>query len=376
MAEMGRAAVFTGVGKPFEPREWPLPDPEPGGLVASILLTNVCGSDLHLWRGDLDLARIGLTYGIILGHEMVGRVARLGRGLEEDSLGRPLAEGDRIVYPYFVPCGKCRACLRGDGHACLMSWGSAVRSADEPPHFVGGFATHYVLSPRQRVFKVPEALSDHEVAGANCALAQVIHGLSKARVDLGDTVVVQGAGGLGLYACAVAREMGAGRVIAIDAVPARLALARQFGADQVVDVAATEPRDRIGAVREATGGWGADVVVEVAGFPEVVPEGLKMLGRGGRYVEIGNISARRTYLADPSILVAGNLTVFGVSLYDPTALHRALEFLARTRERWPFARIFSHTFPLAQIDRAFAEADFLARDEKSVTRAAIAPGGA
>ncbi|HUB08568.1 MAG TPA: zinc-binding dehydrogenase, partial [Myxococcales bacterium] len=282
-------------------------------------------------------------------------------------------EGDRVVYTYYLPCGKCRACLRGAGHACLMSLASPVRSCEEAPHFVGGFASHYAVSRKQRVFKAPEALSDAEVAGANCALAQVVFGFEKVGLELGESVVVQGAGGLGLYACAVAKELGAGKVIAIDAVPARLELARQFGADVVLDVGTTEPRDRIAAVRSETDGWGADVVVEVAGLPEVVPEGIKMLGRCGRYLEIGNINPKRTYVADPSILVGGNLTLHGVSLYEPLALFRAVEFLERARKRFPFEKIFSHTFPLEKIDQAFAEADVFAKDKKSVTRAAVTP---
>jgi threonine dehydrogenase-like Zn-dependent dehydrogenase len=374
MPELGRAAVFTEVRKPFQLREFPLPAPEAGGLLVAISLTNVCGSDLHIWRGDTDLARMGLTYPIILGHEMVGRIAAVGKGADQDALGRPLREGDRVVYTYYLPCGKCRACLRGAGHACLMSLASPVRSCEEAPHFVGGFASHYAVSRKQRVFKVPEALSDAEVAGANCALAQVVFGFEKVGLELGESVVVQGAGGLGLYACAVAKELGAGKVIAIDAVPARLELARQFGADVVLDVGTTEPRDRIAAVRSETDGWGADVVVEVAGFPEVVPEGIRMLGRCGRYLEIGNINPKRTYVADPSILVGGNLTLHGVSLYEPLALFRAVEFLERARKRFPFEKIFSHTFPLEKIDQAFAEADVFAKDKKSVTRAAVAPG--
>lgn len=376
MAQTGRAAVYRGIKKPFEIREYPLPDPEAGGLVVEIALTNICGSDLHIWRGDTDLAKAGIDYPVVLGHEMVGRVAKVGRGADQDALGRPIQEGDRVVYTYYAPCGKCRACLKGSGHACLMSLASAVRPCEEPPHFVGGFATHYALARQQRVFRVPDAVSDRAVAGANCALAQVVFGLEKARVDIGDAVVVQGAGGLGLYACAVAREMGAGLVVAIDGVPARLELARQFGADQVIDVSTTEPRDRIQKVRALTDGWGADVVVEVVGAPEVVPEGIKMLGRLGRYLEIGNINPKRTYAADPSILVGANLTILGVSLYEPMALYRAVELLARCRDRYPFEKLFSHTFPLARIDQAFAEADWCAKEKKSVTRASVAPNAA
>ncbi len=374
----GRAAVFRGIGQPFELRELPLPEPESGGLLVEIALTNVCGSDLHIWRGDTDLARLGAAYPIILGHEMVGRVARIGKGAGQDALGQTLREGDRIVYCYYGSCGRCRACLRGAGHACMLSLASVVRPCEMPPHFVGGFATHYALGRKQKVFKVPDAVADREIAGANCALSQVIFGLAKVGVTLGEAVVVQGAGGLGLYACAVAKEMGAALVIAVDGVPMRLELARRFGADEAIDVSSSDARARIDKVRSLTGGWGADVVVEVVGSPEVVPEGIKMLGRGGRYLELGNINPKRTYTADPSILVGGNLSIHGVSLYEPMALKQAVDFVARARSKYPLGSILSRTFPLERIDDAFREADVFAKDKRSVTRVSVAPneGGA
>jgi threonine dehydrogenase-like Zn-dependent dehydrogenase len=243
-----------------------------------------------------------------------------------------------------------------------------------PPHLFGGFSTHYQLGAKQKVFKVPDSVGDREVAGANCALSQVVYGFQQVKLGFGETVVVQGAGGLGLYACAVAKDMGAQLVIAIDGVPARLELARQFGADHVIDVSQTEERARISEVRKLTGGWGADVAVELVGFPQVVPEGIKMLGRGGRYLEMGNINPKMTYEADPSIIVGNNISIHGVSLYEPLALKQSIDFLARAKHKYPFEKMFSHAFPLEKIDEAFAEADIFAKDKKNVTRASITPG--
>ena len=367
----GLAAVFVGVRKPFDLREFPLGDPGSGELIVEMIRTNVCGSDLHIWRGDTDLAKLGVAYPIILGHEMVGRVLRAGRGADADALGRSLKEGDRVVWCYYAPCGKCRACLRGQNHACMMSLASLVRPCEMPPHFVGGFATHYVVRRGQKVFKVPDEAQDAEVAGANCALSQVVFGLGKVGLTFGETVVVQGAGGLGLYACAIAKEMGASRVIAIDGVPARLELARRLGADEIIDIGQLEGRARIERVKTLTDGWGADVVVEVVGSPAVIPEGIKMLGRGGRYLELGSINPKQTYVADPSILVGNNISIHGVSLYEPHTLERSLDFIARARKRLPFDAIASHTFPLARIDEAFQQADVFAGTKGAVTRVAI-----
>jgi len=238
---------------------------------------------------------------------------------------------------------------------------------------VGAFADYYYVKAKQRVFKVPDEVGDDMATGANCALSQLIYGFSQARLELGEHVVVQGAGGLGLFACAVARARGAETIVAIDGVPARLELAKQFGADHVIDInEVSDPRKRSARVKELTDG-GADIVVEVVGSPDVVNEGIRMLQRGGRYLEIGNINPRRTYKADPSLLVGQNLSILGVSLYPAAALKTAISFLAREAERFPFAKLASHRYGLSDIDRAFEEADVSSKCDRAVTRASIVP---
>lgn len=375
MTESGRAAVFVGAGKPFDIRSWAVPDPKPLDLVVKVARANVCGSDLHVWSGETNLAGMGASYPMVLGHEMVGVVARLGAKVRGDALGRRLREGDRVVFTYYIPCGRCRACLKGQPHVCLRSMMTPVRPCEAFPHFVGAFAEYTYVDRRQCVFKLPDAVSDTVAAGANCALSQVLHGYERAGLGMGDTVVVQGAGGLGLYACAVAREMGADRVIAIDGVPARLELAKQFGADRVIDLnQVTDPRARVQLVLSELDGWGADVVMEVAGVPQAVPEGIRMLCRGGRYVEIGNINPRQTYKADPSLLVGFNRSMFGVSLYPPDTLRRAVDFLHRSGDRFPLDRLVSHDYALDDIDTAFQAASERSA-EGQVARASICPHG-
>jgi len=363
----GKAAVFTGAGRPMEIREFPVTDPEPGAIIVRVTMANICGSDLHMWKGETVL---GMGPGPwILGHEMTGKVFRLGEGVRTDFTGQPLAEGDRVVYAYYRPCGRCYICLKGDRAACPQRFPSSWLSAEVPPHFNGAYAEYYYLMPGQPVFKVPDELSDEEVAPVNCALSQVIYGLHCVKVEFGDTVVIQGAGGLGLYACAVAREMGAGRVIAIDRLKNRLEMALSFGADEVIDMGElTSPRDRLRRVRELTGGWGADVVVEVAGVPQAVTEGIPMLRMAGRYLWIGNISRGPTAEIDPSTIILGNRRIIGVATYEAWAIPKALDFLKRTRDRYPFNRLLSHKFRLEEINEAF---EMASRGE--VTRAAMIP---
>ncbi len=346
-----------------------MPDPEPGAVIMRITVANICGSDLHQWRGEMDLAALGRPMPQILGHEMTGRVVALGEGIRTDNSGQPLAEGDRIIFRYFNPCGRCRACLRRQFQACPNARANLLKSCEEPPHFQGAFAQYHYLPPGSVIFKVPDELEDALVAGLNCALAQVVCGLQRTDLRLGDTVVIQGAGGLGVYATAVAKELGAGQVIVIDGIGERLELARAFGADETIDLRELpEPEARVARVRELTGGWGAEVVAELAGHPRVVPEGIQMVARGGQCLEIGNISPGLTFTFDPSSIVLQNKTILGILYYEAEHLKQALDFVARTRQKYPFERVLSHTFPLDRINEAFAAAD---RGE--VTRASVAP---
>jgi D-arabinose 1-dehydrogenase-like Zn-dependent alcohol dehydrogenase len=359
MTSSGTAALFVGNGKPFELRSYPIPSPEPGAIVARVSLANICGSDLHMWHAELDLERLRLPMPLCIGHEAVGEVSALGDGVTTDSAGAPLAIGDRISWRYFVPCGRCRACVAGKTRACQRchAFISQGQSAEAAPHFVGAFATHYYIRPGQTTFKVPASVTDAAAAGANCALAEVIQGLTLAELRLGDTVVLQGAGGLGIFAAAVAKEMGAGRVIAIDSVAERLDLARDFGADETINLTdVTETRDRIRRVREATDGWGAEVVCEFVGNGGVVSEGIQMLAPGGRYLEIGCINRGTEVVLDPAHLTLLNRSVLGVVYYEPWALEAALAFLAHKHAAFPWDRLAGVRYGLDSIDRAFADA--------------------
>jgi threonine dehydrogenase-like Zn-dependent dehydrogenase len=366
----GKAAVFFGPGKPFEIRDVPVPEVEPEGVLIRVALANVCGSDLHFWRGDAPL-RLPQD-GWIFGHEMTGRVARLGARVTTDSLGRPLAEGDRVAYTYFYPCGRCHACLNNQPAACPAKIERPL-GPSQFPHFHGAFAEYYYLRPRGALFKVPDELSDELVAPVNCALAQVIFGLAQAGLRFGDSVVIQGAGGLGIQAAAVAKDMGARTVIVVDQIAGRLALAKAFGADHTIDVReVTDRKERLNLVRTWTGA-GADIACDFVGFPQVIPEGIEMLRSGGTYLEVGTISRGAKVELEPSLLVWGSKRIVGIIQYDPWVIPRALDFLVRNRTRWPFDRLISHKYPLAEINRAFAESEWHARDATTITRAALVP---
>lgn len=365
----GRIARFDAPGQPFEIETVSLPEVGAGEILVRVIRANICGSDVHAWHGTFATRGLGGQLPTVLGHEMVGAVEELGKGVTADSNGRPLQAGARVVFPYFFTCHTCRNCLAGRRNACLNLKMAMLGRADQPPYFVGGYGDYFLLPAGAVVYTVPDTVSDEIAAGANCALSQVMYGLERVDQQLGEFVVVQGAGALGLYAVAVAKARGAARVIAIDGIPERLELAAAFGADAVIDInELTTEKDRVKAVRTLTDGQGADVVVEVVGHPSAIDEGLKMLGQFGRYVEIGNINIGKTFEFDPSRFVFGNKTMVGVSLYDPAVLSRALAFLDEYQHRLPFDRLAAACYSLDDINAAFAAAE-----NKRDVRASIVP---
>jgi L-iditol 2-dehydrogenase len=360
----GQAAIFRTPRGRMEVREVTWPTVEPDGILVRITRANICGSDLHIWRGDTPL-RPGNH---IIGHEMVGRVAELGSNIQTDSQGQPLAVGDRVTFLYFYFCGRCYACLEGYRSACVNMMRLPYRM-DDVMISMGAYAEYYYLRPGHYVFKLPEDLSDEMVAPVNCALAQVTYGLQRIGLRIGQSIVIQGAGGLGIYATAVARDMGAAKIIVIDRVDPRLQMAAAFGADHLINLEAhASEESRVRLVRELTNGWGADVCVEVVGSPSVIPEGVRMLKNGGRYLIMGSINPKQTAPLEAGRIVFGRLTLMALATYEPWVIPQALDFMRRNLQRYPFHKLISHTFPLAEINEAFQQAD-----AGAVIRASLIP---
>jgi threonine dehydrogenase-like Zn-dependent dehydrogenase len=366
----GRLAVLTSYGEPFALREYRVPDPEPGALVVKVSQSSICGSDLHMWRGDSAASPIP-EGGRAMGHEGTGVVWKLGAGVTHDSLGQAVSEGDRIIHSVIIGCNNCHMCLRGDVNLCVRK--VATPPAAEEPHFVGTFADYYYVRPGQPFFRVPEELSDDVLAPVNCAMGTVTQGLISAGVGQGDAVVIQGAGGLGLTGTAMAKDMGADRVIVIDRLENRLQLAKQFGADYVINVAElTSAEDRIAAVMECTRGRGADVVLELVGLETLLPEGIAMLRPGGTFVDIGLWFAGRQIAFDPATIVMSGKRVMGSAMYHPIVLAKILDFLVRTKNTRPFDRLASHQFALDDINDAFQQSEWENKDTP-IVRAVITP---
>lgn len=355
--------VYLTEPETVEIREYEVPPPESGALVAEVERANVCGSELHIWRGHHPEVKNGA-----LGHEVLCRVSELGESVETDYAGEPIEKGDLIAPVYYITCQRCSSCLAGEFHLCQNAYEHWSKSPDEPPHFHGTFATHYYVHPNQYFYKVPDGLDPSIAAAANCALSQVMFGLDETGIEYGDSVVVQGAGGLGLNAIAVANERGA-ETIVIEGVDERIDRAREFGVDHVVDFREYDTVDeRAARVRELTDGVGADVGVEVAGVPEAFAEGVSLLRDGGRYLEMGNVSPGHTTTFDPGALTRKSIDITSVVRYDPWYLHKALSFLADNTENYPYDRLIDAEFALTDVEDALARSA-----DRSVTRATLRP---
>jgi L-iditol 2-dehydrogenase len=338
----------------IEVREYPLAPPEPGWALLRILRAGICGTDLHTIRGDVR-QYVGtqhertLSYPIICGHENVAIVEATG-GEVLDAQGRPVASGDRVVPGANVACGECFYCRNGfPYYACerLEDYGNSLGAA-QPPHLFGGWSEFMYVMPGSRLFRVPEAVPD-EIAALTEPMA-VTHGLDRIRGLAGSTVYVLGCGPLGACHIAKSRLLGAERVLSADRFRFRLDVARDLGASEVFDVGQTDERERLEAVRAATGGRGADVVVDAAGSPQAFREGLRALRFGGTLIEAGAFVGSRPAEIDLAAEVClKDARIIGVGGEDDAAYAPALQAMAEQGEDLRLGAIVTHVLPLERV---------------------------
>src|SRR3954451_11895119 len=258
---MIQAVVMPGPAMDLELRAFPEPELEDGAVLLRTLGSEVCGTDVHLWHGQL----AGVPYPIIPGHVSVGEVAAVG-GQASDVDGRPLATGDIVTFlDVYGSCGRCWYCTvaQASTRCPYRRVYGITLSADEG--LLGGWGEYIYLRPGVHIVRLPADLPWETFLAAGCGLPTALHALERAEVRFGDTVVVQGSGPVGLNAAILAQLRGAGRVIVVGGPPLRLAMATQSGADATLDIGELGAAGRIAAVRDLTGGRGADVTIEATG---------------------------------------------------------------------------------------------------------------
>jgi len=341
-----RAAVITAPRQPIEIWDIPIPALEPGALLVRVEISTLCGTDVHRWHGDL-----GAGPGpFVTGHEPCGVVEQMN-GERTDILGAPVRLGDRVVWSY-VSCGHCYWCavaLQPCVCPYRMSWGH--NPVDQFPHLLGSCAEYMYVPPSCQIVHVPELVSSASAAASACAYRTVMHGFDcLGALRSHETVLVQGSGPLGIFAATVAREHGAKTVLVTGAPMARLEMARRMGADAVLNIeAVTDIAERREWVYEHTAGRGADVVIQAA-TSAAVPEGLRMLRAGGRYVSIGAGGAAELPVGD----LPQEMTFFTIRSGEPRHWLQALDFLASRWTNYPFEEMTDRTYRLDAINDAMA----------------------
>ncbi|MBM4090736.1 MAG: zinc-binding dehydrogenase [Planctomycetes bacterium] len=346
-----RAAVFHAPGQPLALERFPLPLPEAGECLVRIRCATICGSDLHSYFG-----RRHSPAPSVLGHEMVGLVAGLGTGGVRDFRGRPLAVGDRVTWSMVWSCGQCYYCRHGLRVKCerLLKFGHEAIAPGRA--LMGGMAEYCHLPPGTSIFRVPDNLPDEVASPANCATATVAAVFRQAGPCTGRSLIVHGAGMLGLTACAMAAVQHASQVIVLEPDPQRRAQALRFGATTTLD-SRLPAREIERQIRGLMDQRGADIGLELSGQPEAVELGLALLRFGGRFVMAGATFTARPVQLSAEQIVRRLLHVVGVYNYAPEDLETALTFLAAVQDRFPFCGLVGPQFTLEDVQAAFEYAE-------------------
>jgi threonine dehydrogenase-like Zn-dependent dehydrogenase len=339
----GKACVLVAPNQ-IETWDVPIVDPEPGGALVRIIVGGVCGSDIHITSGEAGI----MPFPIILGHEGVGRVEKLGAGVTTDYAGVPVKSGDLVYWAPIALCHRCHSCTVLEETPCENS--QFFEHAERPNW--GSYADYAWLPNGLAFFRVPDNADVNAVIALGCALPTVLRGFDRCGpVGIGQSVVVQGAGPVGLAAVLVASMMGASEVIAVDIHPNRLEVAKSLGATNIVSLndSADERRRQI---YDLCGANGPDVVIEAAGVLQAFPEGVDLTGNHGRYIILGLWGAIGTQPISPRDMTTKNLTVGGASFPKPKNYHDALHLAVRCQSRVPLGALVTHRFGVADASAA------------------------
>jgi len=346
-----KAAVMEGPRR-IRIVSFPKPKVEEKASLLKVESTAICGTDLHRYLGT-----DRVNFPVIPGHECVGILEEIGTGVDRiDHSGARISEGDRVAVVPCSPCGECYYCrlMPSKPNLCVGRWtcyGSI--SCTNPPHLFGGFAEYMYLRPGSRLFRVPEDLSS-DVASMADPMSCVLSGMEKIfgvreGFSFESTLVIQGAGPTGLMYALLARGLGAGKIIMIEKSPYRVQKTRELGFE-VLDVAKTSSQERIEGVRQLTDGKGADVVIESAGTPAVIAEGLEMLRRAGKYLIFGTAVDKGPTPLNPFLICRKEIEVFGSYAYPFWKFGAALSALNKMKD--DCATLITHRFPVEKLEDA------------------------
>jgi len=333
-----RANVFRGPDR-IGLEEVPRPRAGVGEAVIRITLTTICGTDLHILRGEYPVKA-----GLVIGHEPVGVIEELGEGVTGYEVG------DRVMTGAITPCGQCRACLSAQWAQCGHGDGVEALGGWRFGNTINGAQAEYLLVPNAQanLAKIPNDLSDEQVVLLADIASTGFSGAESADIQFGDTVVVFAQGPIGLCATAGAKLMGAAFIIGVESDPVRMKMAKQMGADVVLD-----PRqcDVVAEVKKLTCG-GADVAIEALGLQETFENSLRCLRAGGTLSSLGVYSGKLQMPYDAFAAGIGDYKIVTTLCPGGKERMRRLMSMVQTK-RFDPTPLLTHSFKLDQIVEAY-----------------------
>lgn len=353
-----KAAIFVEKNR-IVLDEKPVPDVGPLDALIRVTTTTICGTDVHILKGEYPVAK-----GLTIGHEPVGIIEKLGSAVEG------FEEGQRVIAGAITPSGYSNACLCG----CGSQDGPRMKHGFKPMggwrfgNTIDGAQAEYLLVPdaMANLSPVPEALGDEQVLMCPDIMSTGFSGAEHGKIKIGDTVAVFAQGPIGLCATAGAKLMGATRIIAVDRVPARLEVARAMGADLVVDFSKVDPVEEI---LRLTDGRGVDVAIEALGRQETFEAALRVLRPGGTLSSLGVYSSDLRIPLDAYYAGLGDTTI--VNSLCPGGKERMRRLMDVVASGRVDARaLVTHRFKLDDIEAAY---DLFANQRDGVLKVAITP---
>ena len=356
--------VLEAFNQPLVMRDFEIPPLQDGEVLIRLEAAGVCGSDVHMLRGEDPRTPLP----IILGHEGVGRVLEV-KGEKRTVEGELLKSGDLILWNRGVSCHRCFHCaVLNEPSLCKNRKVYGInRSSKVAPYVNGCYSQEMLLTADTDIFKVTAEVDPAILVSASCSGATVAHAFDLHRPDFGDTVLIQGPGPLGVYAVAFAKQMGAQEIIVIGGSENRLQTCREFGATLTLNRRELSLEDRKQAIMDKTRGRGVDFAIEAVGDPSAVHEGIKLVRSGGAYVSIGFSQPPGNCQIDFfQEVVSKNLKIQGVWVSGTRHTWQAMKLVLERPEL--FARMITHRFSLEQANEALA-----AMAQREALKAVMAP---
>ncbi len=354
--ETSRAAILPAPGAEPIVRRYPVPPMEPGAILLKTLASEVCGTDVHLWHGRL----AGVPYPLIPGHVSIGIVETImGEALDVNET--PIRAGDVVTFlDVHGTCNRCWYCLvaKATTRCPHRRVYGITMGANDLPGLAGGWSERIYLRPGTKIARLAPGVSPDAWIGGGCGLPTAVHAIELAKIRLGDRVLIQGSGPVGLSACALALLSGASWVGVIGAPAARLEAARKIGADWTCDIEHANRDERLRLVRDATSGRGPDIVIEASGNPHAVPEGCELVRDAGRYIIVGQYTNNGDVPLNPHLHInKKHLDIQGCWGSDFSHVYNAMEIMARFDARIGWANLISHRYTLEQVGTALRDVE-------------------